>query len=269
MLIKEFRVVLPMTVEEYQVAQLWSVAEMSKNETGGGDGVEVVFNEPFDASPHPADGYLPAQEPVDPQLPACVSGRRRGDPYSLAPSEPLLDRDPRWNHGQYTLKWYHLTSKVPRFIRMLAPKGSLDFLEEAWNAFPYCRTIITNPGYMGENFFIKIETIHLPDAGTNENAHNLPAELLARRQVQYIDIANDPITSEYSPECDPRVYKSQKTGRGPLVGSNWRLSVSPVMCCYKLVTCNFKWFGLQTRIEDFIQVVRSRELNAYSISANN
>ena len=34
-------------------------------------------------------------------------------------------------------------SKVPRFIRMLAPKGSLDFLEEAWNAFPYCRTIIT------------------------------------------------------------------------------------------------------------------------------
>lgn len=25
------------------------------------------------------------------------------------------------------------------------------------------------------------------------------------------------------------------------------------MTCYKLVTCEFKWFGLQTRIENFIQ----------------
>ena len=73
MKIKEFRVTLPMTVEEYQVpgigqnwhnnehwainmfsykirnwssqvAQLYSVAEASKNETGGGEGVEVNFD---------------------------------------------------------------------------------------------------------------------------------------------------------------------------------------------------------------------------------
>ena len=37
-----------MTVEEYQVAQLYSVAEASKNETGGGEGVEVLKNEPYD-----------------------------------------------------------------------------------------------------------------------------------------------------------------------------------------------------------------------------
>ena len=47
MIIKEFRVTLPMTVEEYQVAQLYSVAEASKNETGGGEGVEVIKNEPY------------------------------------------------------------------------------------------------------------------------------------------------------------------------------------------------------------------------------
>ena len=33
---------------QYHVAQLYSVAEASKNETGGGDGVEVIKNEPFD-----------------------------------------------------------------------------------------------------------------------------------------------------------------------------------------------------------------------------
>ena len=32
--------------KQYHIAQLYSVAEASKNETGGGDGVEVVKNEP-------------------------------------------------------------------------------------------------------------------------------------------------------------------------------------------------------------------------------
>ncbi|CAM4678709.1 unnamed protein product [Caretta caretta] len=46
-LIKD-RVILPVSVEEYQVGQLYSVAEASKNETGGGEGVEVLMNEPYE-----------------------------------------------------------------------------------------------------------------------------------------------------------------------------------------------------------------------------
>ena len=45
---KEYRIVLPLTVEEYRVGQLYSVAEASKNETGGGEGVEVEKNEPYE-----------------------------------------------------------------------------------------------------------------------------------------------------------------------------------------------------------------------------
>ena len=41
------RVLLPITVEEYQVAQLWSTAQVSKENTGGGEGVEIRKNEPF------------------------------------------------------------------------------------------------------------------------------------------------------------------------------------------------------------------------------
>lgn len=33
---------------------------------------------------------------------------------------------------------YH--SKVPTFVRMLAPEGALNIHEKAWNAYPYCRT---------------------------------------------------------------------------------------------------------------------------------
>uniref|UniRef100_A0A182N4C2 Phosphatidylinositol transfer protein N-terminal domain-containing protein n=1 Tax=Anopheles dirus TaxID=7168 RepID=A0A182N4C2_9DIPT len=241
MLIKEFRVTLPLTVEEYQVAQLYCVAEVSKNETGGGEGIEVLKNEPFD-------------------------------------NYPLLGG--KYNSGQYTYKIYHLASKVPAFIRLLAPKGSLEVHEEAWNAYPYCRTVITNPnwmkekmtitidthsidgdddlennpGYMKDNFIICIESLHVGDAGDQPNAHELTPEKLKQRDVVHIDIANDPVSqTDYKETEDPTKFKSKKTGRGPLVGPEWKKKVSPVMTCYKLVTCEFKWFGLQSRIESFIQ----------------
>lgn len=35
-------------------------------------------------------------------------------------------------------------SKVPGFVRLIAPEGSLVFHEKAWNAYPYCRT--SKPG---------------------------------------------------------------------------------------------------------------------------
>lgn len=31
------------------------------------------------------------------------------------------------------------------------------------------------------------------------------------------------------------------------------------MCAYKLVTCEFKWWGLQTKVESMIMKVRERE----------
>ena len=37
-----------MSVDEYQIGQLFSVAEASKLETGGGEGIEVLVNEPFE-----------------------------------------------------------------------------------------------------------------------------------------------------------------------------------------------------------------------------
>lgn len=51
---------------------------------------------------------------------------------------------------------------------------------------------------MKNDFEIKIESYHLPDAGTTENAHHLPPELLAKREVIVIDIANDTVASQVS-----------------------------------------------------------------------
>ena len=40
------------TPKQYQIGQLYSVAQASKNETGGGEGVEVLKNEPCDDKEH-------------------------------------------------------------------------------------------------------------------------------------------------------------------------------------------------------------------------
>ncbi|VDN09670.1 unnamed protein product [Dibothriocephalus latus] len=100
-----------MTVEQYQVAQLWTVVESSKNETGGGEGVEILVNEPFDSKTHP-------------------------------PEAPLVANGEKFTDGQFTHKIYHLANKVPAFIRAISPSGAMEIEEVAWNAYPCCRTVL-------------------------------------------------------------------------------------------------------------------------------
>ncbi|VDQ04171.1 unnamed protein product [Trichobilharzia regenti] len=211
-----------MTVDEYHVGQLWAVAEASKNETGGGEGIEVLVNEPFNSEVNP-------------------------------PESPLIANGKEYFTGQYTHKRFYLARKVPGYVRLLAPKGSLEVDEKAWNAFPYCRTVLQvsaknyllsvfqNPKYMQESFTLMIESMHVQDKVDVENIHNLPPKLLAQREVIYIDIANDELytASDYDPSCDPRIYQSNTD--------------LPIMCAYKLVTCEFKWWGIQGRVETLIQ----------------
>lgn len=207
MIIIEYRIVMPLTVEEYQIGQLYGVAEMSKNETHGGEGIEILVNEPYSDSN---------------------------------------------STGQYTHKVYHLSSRVPSWIRLLSPASALKIDEKAWNAYPYCKTIMTNQ-FMEDKFSLIVETRHAADRGTQENIHNLPPDLLAKRQVEFIDIVKDPIEpKDYSEKTDPSKYKSTKTNRG-MLPPDWREKpLEPVMCCYKLITVEFKVMGVQSRVEKFI-----------------
>lgn len=156
----------------------------------------------------------------------------KNEPYD---NVPLLNG--QFTKGQYTLKKYFLASKVPKLISALAPSGSLEILEEAWNAYPYCKTVLSNPNYMKDNFVIKVETFHYADRGKSENIHQLDKEQLKRREVVIIDISESVPTKDYKTDEDPTKYKSEKTGRGPLrneAGKKWIHSVDPVMTCYKV-----------------------------------
>jgi len=47
MLIKEYRIIMPMSTEEYRVAQLYMVAKFSREKSSEGEGIQVLKNEPY------------------------------------------------------------------------------------------------------------------------------------------------------------------------------------------------------------------------------
>jgi hypothetical protein len=107
---------------------------------------------------------------------------------------------------------------------------------------------------MKDSFSIVYETLHVDGSrGDIENALKISKEDLKKRNVIIIDVANDIIDAkDYKEDEDPKLFHSEKTGRGPLNEPDWQKNCEPVMTCYKLVYIEFKWFGIQTRVEAFL-----------------
>lgn len=110
-----------------------------------------------------------------------------------------------------------------------------------------------------DKFKLAIESHYLNDVGTSENALNMPEKELKKREVIFVDVAKK--GSEKLPaDEDVTVYHSQKRNVGPLA-PEWYKTANPVMCCYKKVTIHFKYFGLQTIIEN---IIRSQEIKVFT-----
>ncbi|KAK2837229.1 hypothetical protein Q5P01_014441 [Channa striata] len=221
MLIKEYRIPMPMSVEEYRIAQLYMIQKKSREEScGEGSGVEILENKPYTDGP---------------------GGK-----------------------GQYTHKVYHIGMHIPSWFRSILPKAALRVEEESWNAYPYTRTRYTCP--FVEKFSIDIETYYKPDTGNQGDVFNMSPTDKRLRTIDPIDIVTDPIAPhEYKAEEDPRLYKSVKTQRGPLQDDwieeyNNNPGKTPIMCAYKLCKVEFRYWGMQSKIERFIHDVGLRKV---------
>ncbi|VVC93874.1 unnamed protein product [Leptidea sinapis] len=228
MLIKEYRIPLPLTVEEYRIAQLYMIAKKSREESSGeGSGVEIIVNEPYEDGP---------------------GGK-----------------------GQYTQKIYHVGSHLPGWFKSLLPKSALTVSEEAWNAYPYTKTKYTCP--FVEKFSLEIETYYFDDNGHQDNVFKLSGSDLKNRVVDLIDVVKDQLYgADYIKEEDPKLFVSQKCNRGPLT-DNWledywkEVQGKPqplpngksLMCAYKLCRVEFRYWGMQTKLEKFIHDVALRK----------
>uniref|UniRef100_A0A7N6B4G5 DDHD domain-containing protein n=1 Tax=Anabas testudineus TaxID=64144 RepID=A0A7N6B4G5_ANATE len=221
MLIKEYRIPMPMSVEEYRIAQLYMIQKKSREEScGEGSGVEILENKPYEDGPG--------------------------------------------GSGQYTHKVYHIGKHIPSWFCAILPQAALRVEEESWNAYPYTRTRYTCP--FVEKFSIDIETYYKPDTGNQVDVFNMSSAEKRQRTVDPIDIVKDYIAPhEYLAEEDPKLYQSVKTKRGPLSEDwieeiNQTLGQTPVMCAYKLCKVEFRYWGMQSKIERFIHDVGLRKV---------
>ncbi|XP_018549860.1 membrane-associated phosphatidylinositol transfer protein 2 [Lates calcarifer] len=221
MLIKEYRIPMPMSVEEYRIAQLYMIQKKSREEScGEGSGVEILENKPYEDGPG--------------------------------------------GSGQYTHKVYHIGKHIPSWFCAILPQAALRVEEESWNAYPYTRTRYTCP--FVEKFSIDIETYYKPDTGNQVDVFNMSSAEKRQRTVDPIDIVKDYIAPhEYLVEEDPKLYQSVKTKRGPL-SEDWIEEINqnpgqnPVMCAYKLCKVEFRYWGMQSKIERFIHDVGLRKV---------
>jgi len=175
-----------------------------------------------------------------------------GEGVEVITNEP--HEDEKHGKGQFTEKRIHLSSRLPQWIRSLIPR-IFYITEKAWNYYPH--TITEYTCSFVPKFVINIQTSYEDNAGNSHNALNLTEEQLSTREVDVIDITYDEISPKhYKIEEDLKQWKSAKTKRGPL-DPDWikNPNVRPIMCSYKYVSVSFEVWGLQTRVEDYVQRV--------------
>ncbi|KAF3849246.1 hypothetical protein F7725_015743 [Dissostichus mawsoni] len=211
MLIKEYRIPMPMSVEEYRIAQLYMIQKKSREEScGEGSGVEILENKPYEDGPG--------------------------------------------GSGQYTHKVYHIGKHIPSWFCAILPQAALRVEEEYTCPFV-------------EKFSIDIETYYKPDTGNQVDVFNMSSAEKRQRTVgephRHRKGLHPP--HEYLVEEDPKLYQSVKTKRGPLSDDwieeiNQKLGECPVMCAYKLCKVEFRYWGMQSKIERFIHDVGLRKV---------
>jgi hypothetical protein len=149
-------------------------------------------------------------------------------------------------------------SKLPTWIRRIFPfvGDVLTIEEKSWNLYPYSRTEYRSHLF-GEKCKITVESRHVAnDRGMSTNIFNLSKSALAARKVQLLDIADSTLleSKNYNEDEDPARFKSTRTSpaRGPFKAGRWFESFDPIICAYKLVTVEFAYKALRSRIESFI-----------------
>jgi hypothetical protein len=215
MIEKEYRIVLPVSVEEYRCAQVYMTAQTSlaEAENVDGAGVEVLVNRP---GKHPKLGaaqYTKKKFHIDKRFPSWLR--------MVAPKSGSHLIEESWNAFPHTLT--EVTFPVLSSFRITVESHHRPDRGEG------------NPHGIDATARKHCEVVEIDIA--------LPSSSSTKDQDSSTHRGDDS-------EEDLSLFRSQ-CGRGPLRGQ-WRKVVQPVMCAYKRVTCEIQLWGMQNKIENFM-----------------
>jgi hypothetical protein len=251
----EFRVLLPISCEEYRTGQLYCIGKASLDETKkakGKEGVDIVENYAYESSNF-----------------TKTSGKENENNNKL----DLNSNEIKKYEMRYTYKIFNMVNKMPEMMQKWfkgSDKGKMH--EVCWNEFPFSKTVITNPDYMKDNFECVVETEHRDmDAGEIKNIHNSSESDWSNTNVVYVHLdtktTNDKAQSNYEIE-NPFTKVSTKHPDILPLDKDWRNKIIKsgnhrYMCIYKLVTVKFKWWGLQSIMEKVMLNEQEKMIRAF------
>lgn len=105
MLMKEYRICMPLSVEEYRIGQLYMIAKHSNEQSEKGEGVEVVTNEPCEDPVHGKGQFTEKRIHLSSKLPTWSQ--------SFIPNIFYIT-EKAWNYYPYTITEY-TCSFIPKF----------------------------------------------------------------------------------------------------------------------------------------------------------
>ncbi|VDL90172.1 unnamed protein product [Schistocephalus solidus] len=215
MLIKEYRICMPMTVEEYRIAQLYMIQKKSREEsTGKESGVEIIKNEPYTDGPGGSGQYTFKIYHVGSHLPGWLR--------SIIPKTALKVEEEAWNAYPYTKTRY----RVP-------------FMEKF--------TLELETKYLDDGDFIDIVTDPLAVTKPSENPATYVSEVTGRGPLSRNwreEFKQAVLTGEKYVSMGTKPDRTGSVTKEPLP--------KRIMCSYKLCRVNFAYWGMQSKIESFI-----------------
>jgi len=97
MLVKEYRICMPITVEEYKIGQLYMIAKHSHEQSQKGEGVEVIENRPYEDPEHGKGQFTEKRIYIGSKLPYWI---KKMVPKSFYVTEKA------WNYYPFTITEY-------------------------------------------------------------------------------------------------------------------------------------------------------------------
>ena len=236
MLVKEYRIPLPMSVEEYRIAQLYMIAKKSKEESKGAEsGIEILINEPYTDGPGGKGGqYTKKLYHIGSHLPGWAK--------SVIPTTALVVEEEAWNAYPYAkTRW-----KCPLMERL-----SLE-----------CETYYTPDSGHQDNIF------NLTDAEKQERIVDIIDIVKDNEGSVYDDPKKDDPTIYISEKTGRgplnQNWITEHTSGGDEKDQT-KKNEGTVMCAYKLFKVEFRCWGLQGRVENLIHdlALRRTMLNGH------
>ncbi|XP_032823173.1 cytoplasmic phosphatidylinositol transfer protein 1-like isoform X2 [Petromyzon marinus] len=105
MLVKEYRICMPLTVDEYRIGQLYMISKHSHEQSEKGEGVEVVHNKPYEDPVHGTGQYTEKRVHLSSKLPSWAQ--------AVVP-RIFYVTEKAWNYYPYTITEY-TCSFLPKF----------------------------------------------------------------------------------------------------------------------------------------------------------